>query len=61
MEKKDLRERIILELLINKYRNEDVTTDLVKTIENDFYQISGELKEKKGEKKITNVADYFAH
>ena len=62
MNKKELREQILLNLLVNKFKNEDVTVDLVKKMEEEFHQLNNEL-EKLGKKakKNTNVADYFSH
>jgi hypothetical protein len=56
MEKKKIREKIILELLINKYKNEKVDADLVKAIEIEFHQINEELKEKKKGKSANEIA-----
>ena len=45
MKKNDLREKIILDLLIGRHMGEDANSDLVKSIENDFYRIIRELED----------------
>ena len=61
MNNKDLQEKIIFELLINKYKNETVSTELVKTIENEFNQIIGELEEKKENTKGMSISELSNH
>jgi hypothetical protein len=43
MNKQELREQVLVNLLLNKYRNDAVTALLVKQIEDEFNSINGEL------------------
>jgi archaellum component FlaD/FlaE len=43
MNKQELREHILISLLINKYKDEDVNAQLVRNIEDEFNSINKEL------------------
>jgi hypothetical protein len=44
MDKQELREQVLMRLLLNKYRNEPVNAQLVRRIEDEFNSINKELR-----------------